>query len=162
MKRTFIGLAALAMSSSAALAQPAQKPTGEWMVEEGYARVRIENCAGRLWGVVAWEKVPGGLDSNNPDVSKRTRPTLGLPILLNMKPGTGRWEGEIYNTQDGRTWNANIKLTSPDVLRVEGCVLGFLCGGQSWARYKSTDPKEKLTPVRDFCAKIAPVTGAVR
>ena len=162
MKRICIGLAALAMSSSAALAQSAQEPTGEWLVEEGYARVRIENCSGRLWGVVAWEKVPGGLDSNNPDTSKRSRPTLGLPILLNMKPGPGRWEGEIYNTQDGRTWNANIKLTSPDILRVEGCVLGFLCGGQSWTRYKSTDPKEKVTPVREFCARIAPVTGAVR
>lgn len=162
MNRICIGLAALAMSGGGALAQPAQEPTGEWMVEEGYARVRIENCSGRLWGVVAWEKVPGGVDSNNPDVSKRARPTLGLPILLNMKPGEGRWEGEIYNTQDGRTWNANIKLLKPDVLRVEGCVLGFLCGGQSWTRYKPTDPKEKVTPVREFCSKITPITGAIR
>ena len=158
MKKICFCLAALVLSFVSAAAQ---EPTGEWTVEEGYARVRIENCAGRLWGVVSWEKMPGGLDSNNPDPGKRSRPTLGLPILLNMKPAAGRWEGEIYNTQDGRTWNANIKLLNPDVLRVEGCVMIF-CGGQSWARYKSPDPKEKITPARDFCARIAPVTGAVR
>ena len=158
MKRICIALAALTMGIGSVAAN---EPTGEWVVEEGYARVRIENCSGRVWGVVSWEKVPGGVDSNNPDPSKRTRPTLGLPILLNMKPGDGRWEGEIYNTQDGRTWNANIKLVKPDVLRVEGCVLGFLCGGQNWTRYTSPDPKAKVTPIREFCARIAPVTGAV-
>jgi uncharacterized protein (DUF2147 family) len=153
MKHIYAGLAALALS---VIPAAAQEPTGEWVVEEGYARVRIENCSGRLWGFVAWEKTPG-VDSNNPDPSKRTRPTLGLPILLNMKPGDGRWEGEIYNTQDGRTWNANIKLLKPDVLRVEGCVLGFLCGGQSWTRYKPTETRASTTTpsARDYCARVA-------
>ena len=58
--------------------------TGEWQVESGRAHIRIVDCAGILWGVVSWERTPG-LDSHNPDKTKRGRPTLGIPILLNMK-----------------------------------------------------------------------------
>ena len=112
----------------------AATPTGEWLVDGGYARVRIENCDNVLWGVVAWERT-AGRDRNNSDASKRDRPTLGLPILLGMKQmQPNRWDGKIYNTEDGRTYTAHISLRSDDVLRVEGCVLGFLCGGQDWAR----------------------------
>lgn len=111
-------------------------PTGEWVVAEGYARIRVFNCNDQMWGVVSWEARPE-VDKNNPDPSKRARPTLGMPILLGMKPaGDNRWEGEIYNSQDGRTYSASISVPSLDVLRVRGCVLGFLCGGESWSRAK--------------------------
>ena len=68
----------------------AADPTGDWRVADGVANIRVAQCAGSMWGVVAWEKEPGGRDTNNPDVSKKSRPTLGMPILLDMKkkPGT--------------------------------------------------------------------------
>lgn len=115
----------------------ADEPTGDWLVADGNAMIRIENCSGALWGFVAWEKTPGGLDAQNPDPTKRDRPTLGLPVLLNMQPAEatpGRWDGEVYNAQNGKTYTAHIALTDPDTLRIEGCVLGFLCGGQNWTR----------------------------
>ncbi len=139
MTRRFAPMFVLA---AAAMATPASAadPTGDWQVEGGYATVRIANCDDKLWGIVAWERNPN-FDRNNPDPSKRTRPTLGIPILLGMsQEGPNRWDGEIYNTEDGRTYTAHIGLTSPDVLRVEGCVLGFLCGGQSWTRVASVPP----------------------
>jgi uncharacterized protein (DUF2147 family) len=114
------------------------EPTGEWAVEGDLAHVRIEKCGGQLWGIVSWEKSPG-TDSKNPDPSKRARPTLGMPILLGMAPGQqNRWDGQIYNSNDGKTYAAHISLASADTLRVEGCVLGFLCGGQSWSRVETT------------------------
>jgi uncharacterized protein (DUF2147 family) len=137
--------ALLAVSAGCA---SAAEPIGEWLVDGGYAQVRIDNCEDRLWGIVAWEKIPGGVDRNNPDPTKRSRPVLGLPILLGMTPAQGRrdaytrYDGEIYNTEDGRTYTAHIQLQSDDVLRVEGCVLGFLCGGQNWTRVK---PPAKTT-----------------
>lgn len=143
MTRRFAPMIVLA---AAAMATPAfgADPTGDWQVEGGYATVRIANCDEKLWGIVAWEQRPN-LDRNNPDPSKRTRPTLGIPILLGMtQEGPNRWDGEIYNTEDGRTYTAHIGLTNADVLRVEGCVLGFLCGGQSWTRVASASP----TPTR--------------
>lgn len=144
MRKVALGVVAVLASMNAALAAD---PTGEWLVDGGDARVRIENCGGKLWGVVAWEK-EAGQDKNNPDPAKRTRPTLGLPIMLAMAPSStpNRWDGEIYNTEDGRTYTANISLSSPDVLRVQGCVLGILCGGQDWTRHKEAPAPAAARP----------------
>jgi uncharacterized protein (DUF2147 family) len=126
--------AAWSLATAAAAAPTPSEPTGDWMVEKGLAIIRVVNCSGQFWGVVVWEQSPG-IDDKNPDASKRNRPTLGMPILLGMTPSEPNlWTGEIYNSEDGHTYSAKIKLASPDVLRVEGCVLGFLCGGQNWTR----------------------------
>jgi hypothetical protein len=89
-----------------------------------------------MWGVVAWEKVPGGRDSNNPDASKQSRPTLGMPILIDMKkkPGLDQWEGQVYNAKDGQSYSSTITPIGNDQLEIKGCVLGFLCGGETWTR----------------------------
>ncbi len=105
-------VAGLVLISSAASAQPARTPTdptGEWLVAKQVARIKIADCDGRLWGVVAWEAQPGGIDKKNPDPNLRSRPTLGMPILLGMTPSKGnRWDGQIYNSEDGHTYSANI------------------------------------------------------
>lgn len=113
----------------------AQSPLGEWQVQDGNAHIRIVSCQNTLWGVIDWTKGPPGKDVNNPDPVKRERSVMGMPILINMKPGDQQWEGEVYNAQDGQTYSSNISLKSPDVLRIEGCVLGgLLCGGENWTR----------------------------
>jgi uncharacterized protein (DUF2147 family) len=115
------------------------KPNGEWAVAGDLAHLRIADCAGRLWGVISWEMYPG-IDRHNPDSAMRNRPMLGLPIVLGMKQEkANRWTGEIYNAADGRIYPGQISLASADVLHVEGCLLGFLCGGQDWTRVK--DPR---------------------
>lgn len=128
-------VAATVMTASSGVAGAAD-PTGDWRVAEGVANIRVAECNGSMWGVVAWEKKPGGVDRNNPDASKRSRPTLGMPILLDMKKKADKdaWEGQVYNAKDGKTYESTIKLASPDQLEIEGCVLGFLCGGETWTR----------------------------
>ena len=114
----------------------AADPTGDWRVADGVANIRVAQCNGNMWGVVSWEKTPGGRDKNNPDAALQSRPTLGMPILLAMKkkPGTDAWEGQVYNAKDGQTYASTIKPTGPDQLEIQGCVLGFLCGGETWTR----------------------------
>ncbi|HYW63596.1 MAG TPA: DUF2147 domain-containing protein [Bradyrhizobium sp.] len=114
----------------------AADPTGDWMVADKVATIRVAQCNGSMWGVVAWEKTPGGRDSNNPDVAKQSRPTLGMPILIDMKkkPGADQWEGLVYNAKDGKSYHSTIKPVGADQLEIQGCVLGFLCGGETWAR----------------------------
>jgi uncharacterized protein (DUF2147 family) len=116
-------------------------PTGDWLVEGGDARIRVAICGNSLWGVIGWEKSPGQ-DTENPDPAKRTRPTLGIPILINMKPaGADKWEGEIYNAQNGKTYQASVILESDKALKVRGCVLGGLfCGGETWSRAAAPSP----------------------
>ncbi|WP_375413811.1 DUF2147 domain-containing protein [uncultured Bradyrhizobium sp.] len=114
----------------------AADPTGDWKVADEVANIRVAECNGSMWGVVAWEKTPGGRDKNNPDVSLQSRPTLGMPILLDMKkkPGVEQWEGQVYNAKDGKLYSSTIKPIGSDQLEIQGCVLGFLCGGETWTR----------------------------
>lgn len=114
----------------------AADPTGDWRVADGVANIRVAQCNGSIWGAVSWEKQPGGRDENNPDVSKKNRPTLGMATLINMKktPGAEQWEGQVYNAKDGQMYSATITPVGTDQLEIKGCVLGFLCGGETWTR----------------------------
>src|SRR3954453_20545612 len=120
----------------AAVPALAADPTGDWRVADGVANIRVAQCSGSMWGVVAWEKTPGGRDTNNPDASKQSRPTLGMPILIDMKkkPGVDQWEGTAYNAKDGQSYQSTIKPVGSDQLEIQGCILGFLCGGETWTR----------------------------
>ncbi len=148
MKKTVIGLGFSLLASGAALGQ---SPVGEWLVEDGTAHIRIVSCGGPLWGVIAWTKDTPGKDENNPDPAKRSRSVMGMPILINMKQGKSQWDGEVYNAENGKTYTANISLKSADVLRIEGCVLGFLCGGEDWKRVASAKPAKSD---QDVCSGI--------
>ena len=120
----------------------AADPTGDWKVADGVANIRVAECNGGMWGAVAWEKTPGGRDMHNPDVSKQNRPTLGMPILIDMKKKTGvdQWEGQVYNAKDGQLYSSTITPTGTDQLEIKGCVLGFLCGGETWTRVAGPIP----------------------
>jgi uncharacterized protein (DUF2147 family) len=128
-------------------------PTGDWRVADGVANIRVAECHGNMWGAVAWEKIPGGRDRNNPDTAKQSRPTLGMPILLEMKkktPGTDEWAGNVYNAKDGKTYESTITLKSPNKLEIEGCVLGFLCGGETWTRVSGPIPSSPSNSVAEL------------
>jgi uncharacterized protein (DUF2147 family) len=129
--------------------------TGDWRVADGVANIRVAQCNGSMWGVVAWEKTPGGKDSHNPDPAKQSRPTLAMPILIDMKKKAGAadtWEGQVYNAKDGQLYSSTIKPSSADQLEIQGCVLGFLCGGETWTR---VGPPIPSSPVNSM-AKGAP------
>ena len=135
-------------------------PTGEWLVAKKLARIKVVDCDRQMWGVVSWEMQPG-VDSKNPDPALRSRPTLGMPILLGMAQSkVNQWDGQIYNSQDGHTYSANIKLETANVLRVQGCFLGFLCGGEDWTRVDPADapvaaPTRAVAPIKKGRTTIA-------
>src|SRR5450432_3179088 len=133
----------------------AADPTGDWKVADGVANIRVAQCNGSMWGAVSWEKEPGR-DKNNPDVSKQSRPTLGMPILIDMKKkaAVDQWEGQVYNAKDGQFYSSTIKPIGTDQLEIQGCVLGFLCGGETWSRVAGPIPS---SPVNSM-AKGAPKT----
>jgi uncharacterized protein (DUF2147 family) len=139
----------------------AADPTGDWRVADGVANIRVAECNGSMWGVVAWEKEPGGRDSNNPDVSKQNRPTLAMPILIDMKkkPEVDLWEGQVYNAKDGQFYSSKIKPVGSDQLEIQGCVLGFLCGGETWTRVAGPIPS---SPVNSMAKGAAPKTFGAR
>src|ERR1700716_3695073 len=156
-KRTLACGAVFTMTLGTAFAAD---PTGDWMVADQVANIRVAECNGSIWGAVAWEKMPGGRDKNNPDASKQNRPTLGMPILIDMKkkPGVDQWEGQVYNAKDGQSYSSTIKPAGSDQLEIQGCVLGFLCGGEPWTRVAPPIPSSPANSM----AKGAPKnTGAL-
>jgi uncharacterized protein (DUF2147 family) len=135
-------------------------PTGDWRVADGVANIRVAQCNGSMWGVVVWEKEANGRDTNNPDASKRNRPTLGMPILLDMKkkPGADEWEGQVYNAKDGQTYSSTITPADASHMEIQGCVMGFLCGGETWTRVAPPIPS---SPVNSMAKGGTPkTTGA--
>jgi uncharacterized protein (DUF2147 family) len=120
----------------------ASDPTGVWVNENGDTKVRLSRCGGGLCGSVAWLREPNDTsgrpktDKRNPDVAKRDRRMIGVPVLLGMKPeGEGRWSGRIYNADDGKTYSSRVMLAGANSLKVQGCVLGGLfCKSMTWTR----------------------------
>lgn len=146
----------LATGLNAALAADV---TGDWRVADGVANIRVAQCNGSMWGVVAWEKTPGGKDIHNPDVSKQSRPTLAMPILIDMKKKAGAvdtWEGQVYNAKDGQLYSSTIKPVGTDQLEIQGCVLGFLCGGETWTRVGPPIPSSPTNSMAKGTPKGAP------
>jgi uncharacterized protein (DUF2147 family) len=117
----------------------AAEATGEWLIEDGEARVRIAFCGAELCGTVAWiREGAASLDVNNPDPAKRSRPLLGSAVLLGLKPtGQGQWTGSLYDAQDGRTYIGKLTVIDERHIKVSGCVLGgLICQSQTWTRTK--------------------------
>jgi uncharacterized protein (DUF2147 family) len=128
------------VAGSAAGAQMGD-PSGTWLTQAGDARVRVSKCGAHICGVVVWLREPTNpatgkpmVDDKNPNPALATRPMIGLPLFTDMRiAGPNKWSGHIYNADDGGTYVSNISVSSPDTLRVEGCV-GALCGGETWTR----------------------------
>jgi uncharacterized protein (DUF2147 family) len=159
MRHLFASAAIVALMSGGALAAE-PSPLGDWLVKDGYAHIRIDNCGGKLWGIVVWEKEPG-LDSENPDPSKKSRPTLGMPVLMGLAPTKpNRWEGEIYNSQNGKLYSANISVIDENTLELQGCLVWPLCQAQNWTRVKAPPPNATpLPPLASAPTKSAPAKG---
>jgi hypothetical protein len=81
-----------------------------------------------------------------------------MAILIDMKKKAGveAWEGQVYNAKDGQLYSSTIKPVGADQLEIQGCVLGFLCGGETWTR---VGPPIPSSPVNSM-AKGAPKNPA--
>ena len=136
-----ISFVAMLLGSSAVRAQSAAEPSGVWQTQAGDARVKVSKCGGGLCGVIVSvrDKIDPAtgkpaVDDKNPNPALKSRSMVGLTLFSGMKPaGPNKWSGKIYNADDGSTYASNVSVTSPDVLRVEGCV-GPICGGENWTR----------------------------
>src|ERR1700733_3867010 len=118
-------------------------PVGDWLKGDRKGKVRIVNCGGALCGTLIWLAEPNDpqtnkpkTDINNKDTSKQGRPLLGMPVLLNMRPSTpDKWEGPIYNAEDGLTYAGSVTLHGPNTAELKGCVMSVsICKGQTWMR----------------------------
>jgi uncharacterized protein (DUF2147 family) len=119
-------------------------PNGNWFTQGSTATVRIASCGSAICGTIIKLKEPNDpatgkpkLDKHNTDASKRSRPVVGIRIVLGMKPsGTpNKWTGQVYNAEDGKTYSGSLTLQNANTIKLEGCVLGgLICKAQTWKR----------------------------
>jgi uncharacterized protein (DUF2147 family) len=142
MRRLLLILAPLAIVAGAAFAR--EPVEGDWLIQDGSAKVRIAPCAShadQMCGSIIWLKDPNDsagrakLDNANPDATLRARPMLGLLMIRDFRSSeSGRWNsGKIYDPGSGKTYDSKLKLNSDGTLNVAGCVL-IICQSQTWKR----------------------------
>jgi uncharacterized protein (DUF2147 family) len=134
-----IGLIVTSMSPARAA-----EPFGTWLTGDKKGKIHIVNCGGALCGNLAWMQEPNDPDTNKPktdknnaDAGKRSRPLLGVAIVLNMKPSSTpeKWDGQVYNAEDGNTYSGSFTMTGANTAELKGCVMGgLICKAQTWTR----------------------------
>jgi uncharacterized protein (DUF2147 family) len=138
-------IAFLIAGASAIVPAYAADPLGTWFTAENKGQVKISNCGDALCGTLVWLKEPNDpetgkpkTDKENADASKRSRPLIGVQIVLSMKPsGTpDQWKGEVYNSRDGNTYTGYFTVTGPDTAELKGCAMGIICKSETWTRAK--------------------------
>ena len=124
---------------------------GVWIDHTGRGAVRIARCGDRMCGHIFWLRTPNDergrplRDIRNPDESKRRNQICGTQILGDLTPvgrtgiGTVWGRGWIYNPEDGKRYNAEVKLQSPNDLSVMGYLgFRFLNETHIWRRAPTT------------------------
>lgn len=134
------GAVALASVFSAAvsLAAPsgspdAGDPRGLWLRQEGGVQFSFYDCNGLLCAKVV--------------AAKRAEDQKGVGTVIlrgAQKTADNEWRGKLFNSEDGRTYEGVITLKSAKELSLKGCVLGVLCGGETWTRIGSA-PKPQTS-----------------
>lgn len=119
---------------------------GVWTPGHGKARVQIEKIKDKYYGKTVWLKEPNDpttgkpkVDVNNPEVSLRSRPRLGLTILKDfVYDGDGVFkDGTVYDPESGKTYCGKITIKSATTLDMRGSICSFKLLGRTdtWTKY---------------------------
>jgi uncharacterized protein (DUF2147 family) len=141
MKKLMLLLVLALIAKFNALAQ-SDDVIGIWLTYEEKSQIRIFKATnGKFYGKIEWLKEdPQEKDSNNPDLSMRDRPLMGLLILngFSYNKGKNHWEGgSIYDPKNGKTYDCFMWFEGDkQKLQIKGYVLGmkFIGRTTTWKR----------------------------
>jgi uncharacterized protein (DUF2147 family) len=108
---------------------------GRWRSPGGNSIIDIAACGTELCGTIAWAS-----DKAKQDARKATDQLIGTQIFTQLeekKPG--RWQGRLYIPDKNMRVTAKIQLTSPQQLKVSGCVV--ICKSETWSRFDDPLPE---------------------
>ena len=139
-----LGLAAMVIAGSTQASADPTSPEGYWYTKGNESIIKFQPCKQSFCGSVVWLKDPVDTtgapftDLKNPDATKRTRPMIGLEIFNGLTPVDDHWKGKAYNADDGKTYDITFTVKTDkepnDKADVRGCILGFLCGTETFTR----------------------------
>lgn len=129
-------------AGTAAFAQQTHPLEGVWLTKDGESKVKIAACKDTLCNEIIWLKVPNDrygkplMDKLNKNPKLRSRPILGVPILLNMKQvNKTMWKGRLYKPRHGKSYPGHVRVLDENKLEVKGCHETLpICKTQYWKR----------------------------
>ena len=125
-----------------------------WFTEDDDATVEIYREDDAYFGRIVALKTPlyaddtttgmagqPKVDLNNPDLDKQSRPIVGLNLLRGfIYIGDNKWrKGKIYDPENGKDYDCNIKLKDDGSLSVRGYI-GFSLFGRTTIWRPTTKP----------------------
>jgi uncharacterized protein (DUF2147 family) len=118
---------------AAPAAAEAIAPNGLWLSASGNLQIELAPCGQALCGKVT--KVLVNRTMAGAPLDDAHSP-LGMEILIDMKPtGNGAFRGSIYNRDNGKTYDCEIRSLSADRLKVRAYKLLPMFGKtQIWTR----------------------------
>lgn len=129
--RTSLGIAlvALALAGSAAVAAP---PAGVWANPANTVHVAFRRCGPAVCGTVVWASEKAKADAQRGGTGK----LVGAQLFRDfVEEAPGRWTGEVYVPDLGRTLSGTLTLNDMRTITGEGCLLpGIACMAQTWKR----------------------------
>jgi uncharacterized protein (DUF2147 family) len=115
----------------------AEDAVGTWKDTETGGITEVYSCPGGICIKVVTPSKGREKDNNNPNAALKGRSMAGAVIMSGAaKDGANRWKGNIYNSEDGKTYSGYVTVKSKDEVKLEGCVLSFLCKSHIWRRAK--------------------------
>lgn len=123
---------------------------GVWLTADKDAVLRITRCANRFCGRIIWlenatdRSGSPRLDQKNPDPAKQAQRICGLVVITGLTPvGPDRWDGSVYNPQDGQTYSGSITVLSDESLRVRAYIgLPIFGRSETWTRVDGSSANE--------------------
>ena len=117
---------------------------GIWSNGTNKGHLQLYKQNGKYYGKIIWLQQPYDetgkpkVDKNNPDDNFRNQHLLGMVMLRDFRYEDGEWtDGKIYNPEDGKEYQCNMKLKDRKTLTIRGYI-GFSLFGKT----------EKFTRVR--------------
>ena len=115
---------------------------GVWLTYEDKSQIRIFKATnGKYYGKIEWLKEDKEeKDSNNPDLSLRDKPLMGMIILKGFSYNNDKeyWDGgTIYDPKNGKTYDCFMWFEDDmQKLEIKGYVLGmkFIGRTTTWKR----------------------------
>src|SRR5258708_30216252 len=131
-------LAALAACESGGASAPtaAAPPLGRWLTESGNLEIEIAPCGQALCGTVVKVLANRSMADPGKTITSDAPSPLGMKVMTDFTPsGDGEWHGQIYNRENGKTYDCLMSLESADQLRIRPYV-GIPIAGktQIWRR----------------------------
>jgi uncharacterized protein (DUF2147 family) len=111
---------------------------GLWNTPVDKSQVRVASCGEDVCGyVISSTRLtvePDQKDVHNPDVGLRGRLIRNLKIMQIHPAEDDQFRGWVYDPKSGHTYRVVVRMRPGDHLVLTGCLLGPLCGSQSWDR----------------------------